>query len=48
MTTTQADKDAAWGNDRITRAAFMREEMQQTSCLAIEAARRWEAQSKPV
>lgn len=42
-TPSQADQDAAWGNARLARASFIREEMRQTGCLAIEAVRRWEA-----
>jgi hypothetical protein len=37
------DADATWGNDRIAKAEFIREAMQQTGCLAITAAQRWEA-----
>lgn len=43
---SRADQDAAWGNDRVARAEFIREEMRQTGCLAIEAAARFADGSK--
>lgn len=42
-TSSQANQDATWGNDRLARGEFIRERMRQEGCLAIEAARRWEA-----
>jgi hypothetical protein len=46
-TTTQADRDARYGNERIAKAAFIQERMRQTGCLAIEAAREWDADDEP-
>lgn len=45
-TARQFDADARWGNDRIRRAEFIRERMRQTGCLAIEAARLFEAERR--
>lgn len=39
----RAARDDARGNDRIAKAEFIREEMTQTGCLAIEAAERFDS-----
>lgn len=40
---SQFDRDAAWGNERLARAEYIRERQRQDGCLASEAARRWDA-----
>ena len=40
---SQWERDAAAGNDRLARAAFILEEMRQTGCLASEAAQAYDA-----